>query len=189
MYNFLKIFIEFNETFWDTAVDFIHHVYVVNGHEYYPVLIHTMGLLLSSQIKELVLRALVFAWLQTLLMVCQFIVHQSILSFFLVFTRHLKKIHTIKKASFAHILVHNEVWQRRSWHDLVLNSTFSQVSTHLATRKGVNCRILHSNNPWGNEISCISIMEVKLKILECSLCWSLKFVHSMFWSRVWITLH
>ena len=61
MYNFLKIFIEFNETFWDTTVDFIHHVYVVNGHEYYPVLIHTMGLLLSSQIKELVLRALVFA--------------------------------------------------------------------------------------------------------------------------------
>ena len=37
MANFLKIFIEFNETFWDTGVEFIFYIDEVNGREYYPV--------------------------------------------------------------------------------------------------------------------------------------------------------
>lgn len=35
MANFLKIYIAFNETFWDTGVDFIFYVDEVNGREYY----------------------------------------------------------------------------------------------------------------------------------------------------------
>ena len=37
MANFLKIYIEFNETFWDTGVEFIYYLDEVNGREYYPV--------------------------------------------------------------------------------------------------------------------------------------------------------
>ena len=36
MANFLKIYIEFNETFWDTGVEFIYYLDEVNGREYYP---------------------------------------------------------------------------------------------------------------------------------------------------------
>ena len=37
MANFLKIFVAFNETFWDTGVDFIYYIDEINGREYYPV--------------------------------------------------------------------------------------------------------------------------------------------------------
>lgn len=37
MANFLKIYIAFNETFWDTGVDFIFYHDEINGREYYPV--------------------------------------------------------------------------------------------------------------------------------------------------------
>ena len=36
MANFLKIYIAFNETFWDTGVDFIFYLDEINGREYYP---------------------------------------------------------------------------------------------------------------------------------------------------------
>ena len=37
--NYLKIFISFAETFWDTGVDFITYVDEINGREYYPTFI------------------------------------------------------------------------------------------------------------------------------------------------------
>ena len=37
MANFLKIFVAFNETFWDTEVDLIYYIDEVNGREYYPL--------------------------------------------------------------------------------------------------------------------------------------------------------
>ena len=37
MANFLKIYVEFNETFWDTGVEFTCYVDEINGREYYPV--------------------------------------------------------------------------------------------------------------------------------------------------------
>ena len=39
MANFLKIYVEFNETFWDTGVESINVVDELNGHEYYPFFI------------------------------------------------------------------------------------------------------------------------------------------------------
>ena len=37
MGNFLKVYLEFNETFWDTNVDFIGYIDDTRGREYYPV--------------------------------------------------------------------------------------------------------------------------------------------------------
>ena len=36
MANFLKIYIEFNETFWNASVEFIYYIDEINGREYYP---------------------------------------------------------------------------------------------------------------------------------------------------------
>ena len=37
MANFLKIYVEFNETFWDTGVEFTYYSDEINGREYYPL--------------------------------------------------------------------------------------------------------------------------------------------------------
>lgn len=37
MANFLKIFVAFNETFWNTGVDFIFHADIEKGREHYPM--------------------------------------------------------------------------------------------------------------------------------------------------------
>ena len=37
MANFLKIYVSFNETFWDTGVEFIYYIDELNGREYYPI--------------------------------------------------------------------------------------------------------------------------------------------------------
>ena len=52
MDNFLKIFLVFNETFWDTDVDWIAYVDRNNGREYYP-LFSPLGALLPGKLPIL----------------------------------------------------------------------------------------------------------------------------------------